>query len=273
MVIIGLGTAGCGVANEFSTTHKKILITQDDFPKNCRAEEDFETKCPNFFRGKNSRFKNSKFNECWFFLCGGSMCSSATLRILEQIKDTKINVGYIFPDLQWASPQVTRRHKVVFNVLQEYARSGLLNSMSIFSNKQILNIVGQQPITTMYSTINKQIANTVESILWFKKQPPVLGGNHVTNSISRINTVSIGNIEKNEENLMFLLDNPTETCYIYSISKKRLETDKKLLNIIKKKITSDEQNNIVSSFAIYSSDHKQSFYYSLKHTHHIQPWR
>jgi hypothetical protein len=95
----------------------------------------------------------------------------------------------------------------------------------------------------------------------------------MTNSISRINTVSIGNIEKNEENLMFLLDNPTETCYIYSISKKRLETDKKLLNIIKKKITSDEQNNIVSSFAIYSSDHKQSFYYSLKHTHHIQPWR
>ena len=273
MVIIGLGTAGCGVASEFSSAHEKILITQDDFPKTSRVEEDFETKCPNFFRGKNSRFKNLKFEECWFFLCGGSLCSSATLRILEQIKDTKINVGYIFPDLHWASPQVVRRHKVVFSVLQEYARSGLISGVTIFSNKEILNIIGQQPITTMYNMINKQIANTVESILWFKNQPPVLGGNHKTSSISRISTVSMGNIEKNEENLMFLLDNPTETCYIYSISKERLEKDNKLLNIIKEKIKNDEEQNISSSFAIYSSEHKQSFYYSIKYTHHIQPWR
>ena len=273
MVIIGLGTAGCGVASEFSSAHDKVFITQEDFPLSCEKEEDFEAKCPNFFRGKNSRFKNLKFEECWFFLCGGSLCSSATLRILESIKDKKINIGYITPDLEWASPQVEKRHKVVFNVLQEYARSGLINSISVFSNKDILNIVGQQSITNMYDVINKHIANTVESVLWFQKQQPVIGGVHQQKEISRINTISVGNLEKNEEKLMFLLDNPTETCYIYSISKERLEKDNNLLNIIKEKIKNDEEQDISSSFAIYSSEHKQSFYYSIKYTHHIQPWR
>ncbi len=273
MVVIGIGTAGCGVISHFSDGYRKIYIRQEDFPKACQTEESFEAKCPNFFRGKNSKFQKQEFDECWLFLCGGSLCSSATLRILESIKDKKINIGYITPDLEWASPQVSKRHKIVFNVLQEYARSGLILSMSIFSNKDILDIVGNQSITMMYEVINKQIANTVESVLWFHKQTPILGGKHQQKEISRINSLSIGNFDKNEEKMMFLLDNTTETGYIYSISKQKLESDKKLLDTIKKRIKQDESNNITSSFAIYSSEHKQSFFYSIKYTHHIQPWR
>jgi len=273
MVIIGLGTAGCGIAKEFSSSYKKVYIKQSDFPKKCTDEESYESNCPNFFRGRNSKFENLEFDECWFFVCGGSLCSSATLRILETLKSKKINIGYIYPDLEWASPQVVKRHKIVSNVLQEYARSGLIHSMSIFSNKDILSIVGDQSITMMYSAINKQIANTVETILWFKDQTPVLGGTHKPKEISRINTISVGNFDKDQEKLMFLLDNCTETSYIYSISKQKLEKDKNLLNTIKKRIHNDESNNMTSSFSIFSSEHKQSFFYSLKYTHHIQPWR
>lgn len=268
MVVIGLGSAGAGIVHNFSDSYEKLTILESDFPKSCKTEEDFEEKCPNFFRGKNLRF-----DECWFFVCGGSKCSSATLRILETIKDTKINIGYVFPDLEWATPQVSKRHKVVFNVLQEYSRSGLLNNITIFSNKDILNIIGDQPITEMYSLINKQIANTVETIEWFKKQEPILGSTHTQKEISRISTVSMGNLKKNEEKMMFFLDNITETGYIYSISKKQLESDKNLLKIIKSRVLDDENNKITSSFAIYPSEHNQSFFYSLKYTHHIQKWR
>ena len=86
MVIIGLGTAGCGIAKEFSASYKKVYIKQEDFPKSCTDEESFEANCPNFFRGKNSKFRNREFDECWLFVCGGSLCSSATLRILETIR-------------------------------------------------------------------------------------------------------------------------------------------------------------------------------------------
>jgi hypothetical protein len=145
--------------------------------------------------------------------------------------------------------------------------------MTIFSNKDILNIIGDQSITKMYGMINKQIANTVETILWFKSQQPVIGAFHEPKEISRINTVSTGVLKKDEENLMFFLDNITETGYIYSISKEQLESNKNLLNLIKSRVSDDENNNITSSFAVYPSEHKQSFFYSLKFTHHIQNWR
>ena len=271
MVLIGLGTAGSGIVNSFSDTYQKICIIEDDFPDSCVIEEDFEAKCPNFFRGKNSRFKNLKFEKCWFVLCGGSKCSSATLRILETIKNKKINILYVCPDYELSGPNVMRRHRVVYNVLQEYTRSGLLNSMCIVSNKQVLNIIGDQPISQMYSSINTTIANTMETIMWFKTQQPVMGSLHQQKEISRIYTVSMGNIKNNQENMLFLLDNPTETWYIYSISKTQLENDKDLIPLIRKRVTNDEESNIKSSFIIYPSEHKQSYFYSLKYTHFIQP--
>ena len=78
---------------------------------------------------------------------------------------------------------------------------------------------------------------------------------------------------KKEEKLLFQLDNITETCYIYSISKQQLEKNKDLLKLIKSRVIDDENNKITSSFAIYPSKYKQSFFYSLKFTHHIQNWR
>lgn len=267
MVVIGLGTAGCGIVDNFSESYRKIKIKESDFPKSCLTEEDFENKCPEF-----SQFQNWEFDECWFFVCGGSKCSSASLRLLETIKDKKINVGYVFPDLAWASPSVNKRHKIVFNVLQEYARSGLIDSITIFSNKDILNIIGSQSITTMYGLINKQIANAVETVEWFNNQDAIIGDKYVPKNISRIRTLSIGNMKKDEEKLMFLLDNCTEACYIYSISTKLLETDKTLLAKITDRIKKDDNNQIKSSFIVFGSEHQQSFFYSIKYTHFIQPW-
>ena len=61
-----------------------------------------------------------------------------------------------------------------------------------------------------------------------------------------------------------------EACYNYSVSKNQLEKNKDLLKIIKEKIENDDKNNITSSFVVYTSEHNQSFFYSLKFTHYIQ---
>lgn len=265
MVLIGLGTAGTKIVKGFSDMHQKILITKADFPKSCIREEDFEEQCPDF-----SSVLSFKEEECWFFLCGGSKCSSSSLRLLETIKHKKINVVYVCPDPDITSPNVLIRHKVAFNVLQEYTRSGLLNSICLVSNKCISNMIGDYTINNMYNLINNTISNSIESIEWFKTEEPTLGELHTPKEISRIYTLSIGNIKKSEENMHFLLDNITETCYIYSISKTHLEKNKDLLKFIKAKIAADKENKIISSFAIYPSDHKQSFYYSLKYSHAIQ---
>ena len=98
-----------------------------------------------------------------------------------------------------------------------------------------------------------------------------MGSLHEQKEISRIYTVSMGNIKNNEENLLFLLDNPTETWYIYSISKQEMENNKDLIPLIRSRVLNDEEKNINSSFVIYTSEHKQSYFYSVKLTHYIQP--
>ena len=266
MVLIGLGSAGSGIVNSFSDVHTKICIKESDFPSKCKTEEDFERFCPRF--KKQLTFKQ---DECWFVVCGASKCSSATLRLLESLKNKKTNIIYVCPDPDLSGPTLMRRHKIVYNVLQEYTRSGLINKMCIVSNREIIKVIGEQSILDMYQNINRTIANTIETIEWFKTEDPVMGSLHKPKEISRIYTVSIGNFNKNEENMLFLLDNPTETCYIYSISKENLENNKDLIPLIRSRVLADEEKEINSSFAIYSSQHKQSFFYSIKLTHYIQP--
>ena len=77
-------------------------------------------------------------------------------------------------------------------------------------------------------------------------------------------------MEKNQENLAFLLDNITEIGYIYSVSQDQLDQQNDLLSTIKEKIHKDKESNILSSFAIFSSAHERSFFYSIKSTHYIQ---
>jgi hypothetical protein len=265
MVVIGIGEAGCKIASCFSKGHKKILLDIDKFPSTCKKVEDFESKCPSFKKELTFRQK-----ECWVFVCGAGKVSGATLRILEKIKTKKINIVYICPDPILATPIQLKRHKVAINILQEYVRSGLLNSMYLVSNREILNIAGEGPISSMYESANRMIANVIESVEFFKKQTPVLGSIAETKDISRIKTFGIGNLEKNEENLAFLLDNVTEIGYIYSVSQDQLDQQNDLLNIIKDRISKDKENKILSSFAIFSSEYEQSFFYSIQSTHYIQ---
>jgi hypothetical protein len=265
MVLIGIGNAGHNLINAFNTHHTKISITAKDFPKNCKKTEDYEQHYPDF----SDRLKFDD-DECWVALCGAGKVAGCTLRVLETIKHKKINIIYVYPDTTLCNSIQLKRNRVLYNVIQEYTRSGLLHRMYLFSNKNVLDIIGDQTITEMYNMINKQIAYSIETLEWLKSQAPVMGSEHESKNVSRICTLSVGNMKKNEEKMLFSLDNITEASYLYSVSKKQLEKDKDMLNKIKERIMKDEENKIISSFAIYPSEHNQSFFYSIKLTHYIQ---
>lgn len=265
MVVIGIGTAGCKVAKSFSKGHKKILIGPDKFSKTCKVVEDYEDKCPSL--KKELTFTQK---ECWVFVCGASKTSGATLRILEKIKNKTLNVVYLTPDNLLSTPTQIKQNKVAFNVLQQYARSGLLNCLYLVSNTQLVNIAGEGPISDVYRNANATIANIIETIEYFKKEEPVLGTIAETKEVSRIKTFSIGFIEQDEEKLLFPLDNITECGYMYSINEDELNQENDLLMSIKDRIAQDKEKNLLSSFAIFSSPHEASFFYSIKSTHFIQ---
>ena len=139
MVIIGLGKAGCNIANLFKVDNNYKVFTYDggDNVPVCVSSEQYEKKFTK--KRELSRIKNKTI---WFFVCGSGKIAGATLRLLEQVKENKINVVDIKPDLDIISDTAKKRHRVCAGVLQEYASSGLLNAIYFVSNESKINIVG-----------------------------------------------------------------------------------------------------------------------------------
>jgi hypothetical protein len=263
MVIIGLGKGGCNIANLFKVDDNYKVFTYDE-GKSVRSQpssEDYEKKFP-----KKKELSKIKGQTIWFFVCGTGKISGATLKLLEQVKDNKINVVYIVPDMSILPDISQKRNKVIAGVLQEYARSGLLNAVYFVSNESMIKIVGESPLTSYYDKMNELVFNCVHSLNVFADTEAIFGGNHEPKEISRIRTFAFREIEKEQKKLFFPLDNITETCYIYSINETELNRNTNLISEIKGTMNKD----IISSFSIYPSSHKHSYAYGIYYTHYIQ---
>ena len=263
MVIIGLGKAGTNIANLFKVDKNYKVFTYDggNNVTTQSSAEDYEKK---FTKKKElSRIKNKTI---WLFVCGAGKISGATLRLLEQTKENRINVVYIIPDLSILSDQAKKRHRVCSGVLQEFARSGLLNAIYFVSNESMINIVGESPLSSYYDKMNELLFNCVHSLNVYDDTEPIFGGSHEPKEISRIRTFAFREIEKEQKKLFFPLDNVTETCYIYSINETELEKNTNLISEIKGMMDKD----IISSFSIYPTSHEYSYAYGIYYTHFTQ---
>ena len=265
MVLIGLGNAGCKIVEGFSDSHKKITIDAGSELVECSSPELYEQEAQ-----KAKHLLDFAEDECYFFVCGAGKVSGATLALLETIKHKKINLVYIYPEEIMLSPLQQRLNKVAFNVLQEYARSGLLHSMYLMCNETISEFIPNITIENIFSQTNAAIVNVFENLIFYLNEKPILGSHHDPKDISRIRTVEYGEIQKNKKNLYFPLDNITETCYINIVSDEDMKKNKELLGEMKKIIIENKEKNILSSFVVFKSDHEQSFYYAIRFTHFLQ---
>ena len=263
MVIIGLGGAGRAIATEFKKWSQYRVV----LPKIPQYEtvEEYEEKTPNCKRS----LKGVK-DDVWFILSGVAKEAACTLRIMEQISACNIKVLYIYPEMDFLTSEAKKRHRVVFGVLQEYARSGLLDSMYIISNETVEQLSGGGTINNYYNKMNETIASMVHYYNIYRNTNPVMGAVQVPRKISRIRTLGLFDMENSEEKYLFPLDNLTGTCYIYNITRDDLENNNTLLRNIKEKTKIDVINNINSSFAIYETEYDQNFCHVVAYTHFVQ---
>ena len=264
MITIGLGNAGINICRKLENLgkYKTVELHGGKGLPECQTHEEYEASVPKL----GNKLKLGKNNDIWLIVCGAARVSGATLAILEQMKDREVKVMYIVPDPFFLSTTQKLQHKVTFGVLQEYARSGMINSLWLVDNKEATKIVGEGSLGSYYDNTNSAIANFLANYNWFKNSEPIMGNLHEPKQISRICTLSIGEIEKNEEKLYFLLDNITESCYYYSISSEDKENDKKLLSRIRSYLETKKE----TTFGIWENASNRSFFYSIKFTHYIQ---
>jgi len=275
MNVIGLGQAGCNIADVLSAypqykTYKidvGIEGTRCYDVKKQKGPEEYEKNVPSmktFFRGIKG--------ETLFVIGGSGSISAMCLRIMEQIRDKcEISVLYIKPDTSLLSKNKTLHEKATYGVLQEFSRSGLLRMLYLVSNTNLENILGEVPIIGYNNKINELLVSTIHMINVFRNSEPVMGKIEDPQEASRIATFGISDIEGNEEKSFFSLDRTKERCYIYSINEERLKTDgdlrKKIVSHVKEQ---SETEDLKVSFGVFPTNYQQDYCYILNYTSIIQ---
>ena len=288
--IIGLGEAGCNIADQFAKYPQyrvykidaglesfKDLVVDDldepnrrishfDIPKQNSSEE-YEKNCP-FIKGFFSDLTPK--DDVLFIVGGGGDISGASLRVMETIKDCKLSVMYIKPDLELIGGKKYMLNRISFNILQEYARSGLFNKIYLTYNPALEKAIGNVPIKGYFDKLNKTLVSTVHMVNVFENTKSIFENKSDTEIHARLSSYGVVDPESGKERLFFPLDNIEEKCYYIGVSKEALEDDdffKELKANMKQKA---EEEDIKISYIINESKFDYSYVYVVAHSGEIQ---
>jgi len=273
--IVGLGQAGCSIAEKFKKYPQYKIYKIDVGLKGANSyaikhqdhPELYESKCPNL-----KTFLKEVSNEVLFITSSGDI-SGALLRILEQIKSkTDTSVLYIRPDLSLLSKTKKMQENLVFHVLQEYARSAALKRVYLVDNALLTEIVGDVPIKEHYNYLNEAIVSTMHMINVFDNSKSVLDNFSQPIDTARIFTFGLVDIEEESgERVFFDLQMPREKKYYYAYPEEIIESDGTLMKKIKKHIKKNtEHDKMKISYGIYSTNYEQPYVYCVSSSTLVQ---
>jgi len=276
MNIIGLGQAGCNVAECFKQYSQYKIFKIDTDLKKAKGiyalehqdkPEAYENKFPNL---KRTLLKGVKGQTLFITSCG--FISGASLRLLEQIKDKcQISVLYVKPDINNLSKEKSLQENLMFNVLQEYARSGMVERLYVVDNLKIADIIGDMTVREYYNQINQLISSTIHMINVFDRSEAIMSTFAEPINIARISTFGLVDYETGEEKMFFDLDMSREKRYYYAIPEKTIESDGTLIKKIKKQVKNNiEHDRMKNSYQIHSTDYDKPYVYFVSNSNFIQ---
>jgi len=277
--VIGLGSAGCNIAEKFADYPQYKIIKIDserrafdwlnkDFkliPKQSSPEA-YEEHCP---------FLDDMIEESGedilFIIGGGGKISGAALRLLQQLREKKISILYIQPDTDLLAKTAKMQERLVYGVLQQYARSAILERIYLVKNTAIEAILGDVSITEYHDKINDFLASAMHMTNIFKHTDPVTSNFEDLNPVCRISTFGMVNLETGEESLFFPLKFPREKLYYYAINEESLREDKALHKKIVQQIKSKIDNKEISvTYGIYSTEYENDYVYLVSNASFVQ---
>ena len=269
--IVGLGQAGCQIAEKFNQypQYNTICIDVEDdgytnFIKIAEqsSHEDYEANY------KKLKIKCDK--EVSLILAGTGKITGCSLRLLEQLKNKKVSIYYIKADQNDLDEKGKLRERATFFILQEYARSGAFEKICLIDNKKVEEILEGLSVLNYWDRINETICSTIHMLNWFKNTKPVMKNFISTVEPAKISTIGILDMDKDKENLFYDLTSPRHKCYYYAISNKSLEEDGSLLGTIKKLTRERLEDKCSSNYGIFSTDWDQNYCYVEQHASMIQ---
>ena len=155
--------------------------------------------------------------------------------------------------------------------MQEYARSGLFKSFTIFSNPKIESVVGEIPIKKYFQTLNKSIYYAVHYLNVFEHTDPLVGNLSPPSEVQKIRAIGVVSIEKLSENWYYKLQEDRDICYYLCITSEKLEKDGKLHSKVIYNLKNKPRNAFKNiTYGIYESPYDTDFGFCVAHTNFIQ---
>ena len=285
--VIGLGEIGCNIADEFGKYKEyevyKIGVGLEaikrteygDFPqKNLyslprqEGPEEYEESCPSlkeFFKGVKG--------EVLFVVSASEDISAASLRILQSVRyyTDKISVLYIRPDLEFLPEKKRMNSKVVFNVLQEYTRSGVFERIYLIDYASLEEHFENIPAIGYYEYLDNMLVSAFHMINVYNHATPVMSTFSKPHDFARLSTIGVLDFKTGKRKMFFSLDEVKELRYYYAINKKKLESDGSLVKKIKDQVRDALDDEIQkASYGIYATKYDEEYVYLIGYSQEIQ---
>ena len=271
--IIGLGRAGCRIADRFAQYPQYDVYKMDVGLKRTPRTYGFKAATsPEEYEdsvGSLKRFVKDVKGDVLFVVSGCGEISGASLRILEQIKKCNIHVLYIFSDPELLGETAQMQQRVTFNVFQQYARSGVFKKVVLIDNTQLEEILGDLPIIGFYEQLNELLVPTMHMVNVLSHGDSVMDNISPPHDVSRIVSYGLVDFESGEEKMFFNLDNVREKVYYYAINEKKLREQG---GIHKKVIAQVKANaeNTKTTYGIYPTQYDEDYVYCVAYSSNIQ---
>jgi len=274
MDIIGLGEAGCNIAECFRKYPQYNIYKIDAgvSGENCfnvptqKDAEEYEKNTPDL-----KEFFSNLSNEVIFIFAGSGAISGMSLAMLQQIKNKKDTVLYIRPGLRSLTGKKKLLERATFGILQQYARSGLLDGMHVVSNDVVAGVIGNLPVIGYFNKINDIIASTLHFINVFDRTKHVYGVMEDRDPVCRISTIGLLESETSEEKMFYDFDLIREKSYFYAFTQGRLLNESSLIEDIESQIEEKKEKWLTKiSYRLYSTEYEDDFGYCLYRTSKVQ---
>lgn len=272
--IVGIGKLGCELAVDFEKLKNYDVYKIDhglEKTKRTRgikkekSPEKYENNCPGlsyFFKGLSGR--------SLVLVSGGESISAITLRVLEHMNHQKVTVLYVQPDIRNLNKQTRLNERIVFNVLQEYARSGMIAGVMLANVADIENAIGNVPVIGYEEAFRGYIVNSLNLIYYFEHSTPVLSTDSDKIDYSRIMTLGLVDFNAGEEKAFFPLDNIKERVYYYGINENQLRNDNGLISKIREQVDSKRHAEQRISYRVYSTSYEEPQVFCIQSSAMIQ---
>ena len=171
-----------------------------------------------------------------------------------------MDIVYFMPEIEVLSEKKILHERSVRGILQNFARSGLFEKITLISNTELEKLAGSTNVFDYFDQINHVFTSSYYMLDVFKNTKPITSTFKIPKESCRISSIGLSTLA-GEDKLFFPFKGEVEVVYYFGINEDKLRTEenlfRKITDIVKSKITKEKK----VSFGIYPTKYDQDYVY------------